>query len=80
MVLHKYGDTLYQGLRDVVHSHLKEVSIKVVSAVDANFLNELNVAWNDHKLSMIMIRDILMYMVCFLECIYVLGSCLCPTK
>jgi len=62
MVLHKYGDTLYQGLKEVVHNHLKEVSTKVINSMDENFLNELNVAWSDHKLSMIMIRDILMYM------------------
>lgn len=71
MVLHKYGDTLYQGLKDVVHSHLKEVALKVVVAVDAIYLTELNVAWNEHKLSMTMIRDILMYMVLFSHPIYV---------
>lgn len=27
-----------------------------------NFLQVLNVAWNDHQTSMVMIRDILMYM------------------
>ena len=28
-----------------------------------NFLDVLNLAWSDHQTSMVMIRDILMYMV-----------------
>ena len=63
MVLHKYGDLLYNGLKQVVDEHLKEVAVGVSSAIDENFLNELNKAWSDHKISMLMIRDILMYMV-----------------
>jgi len=62
MVLHKYGDLLYSGLRQVVTDHLKEVSDNVSISLDNNFLNELNKAWSDHKVSMLMIRDILMYM------------------
>lgn len=62
MVLHKYGDKLYQGLRDVVDKHLSEVAEDVASSMDDNFLNNLNEAWSDHRISMLMIRDILMYM------------------
>jgi hypothetical protein len=64
MVLHKYGDKLYNGLRDVVFEHLRAVANRIISCNDENFLEELNVAWKDHKISMLMIRDILMYMVC----------------
>lgn len=63
MVLHKYGELLYNGLREVVNDHLKSIAYNVASAVDENFLSELNKSWNDHKISMLMIRDILMYMV-----------------
>jgi len=63
MVLHKYGDKLYNGLRDVVDKHLKEVAETVASSIDDNFLEAVHTAWNDHKISMLMIRDILMYMV-----------------
>jgi cullin 3 len=63
MVLHKYGDLLYNGLKQVVDEHLKEIATFVANAVDDNFLNDLNKAWSDHKISMLMIRDILMYMV-----------------
>lgn len=64
MVLHKYGDRLYNGLKEVVDEHLKSVAKQVVSANDDNFLDVLNSVWNDHHQSMLMIRDILMYMVC----------------
>ena len=35
----------------------------VVASLNNNFLDTLNSAWNDHQTSMVMIRDILMYMV-----------------
>ncbi|KAL6049859.1 Cullin-3A isoform A [Balamuthia mandrillaris] len=62
MVLHKYGDRLYKGLQQVVDEHLKEVANDVAAANDEFFLEQLNKAWSDHKISMLMIRDILMYM------------------
>merc|ERR1719474_2548649 len=34
----------------------------VLQALNNNFLQTLNAAWNDHQTSMVMIRDILMYM------------------
>ena len=71
MVLHKYGDLLYNGLKQVVDEHLKEIATFVANAVDDNFLNDLNKAWSDHKISMLMIRDILMYMV-HIFCIFVI--------
>jgi cullin 3 len=63
MILHKYGDRLYHGLKDVMHSRLKELSQKVIDSNDEKFLEVLNDVWNDHKVSTLMIRDILMYMV-----------------
>lgn len=63
MVLHKYGDKLYQGLQEAVYEHLKGVAIEVANAPDHNFLYILNEAWCEHDRSMLMIRDILMYMV-----------------
>lgn len=66
MVLHKYGERLYTGLRDVVKEHLvNKVRMDVLNALpNNNFLQVLNQCWNDHQISMTMIRDILMYMVC----------------
>jgi cullin 3 len=60
MVLHKYGDLLYQGLCEVVDEHLVSVCEQIHT--NENFLSDLNKAWNAHKVSMLMIRDILMYM------------------
>ncbi|TSY27757.1 Cullin-3 [Bagarius yarrelli] len=65
MVLHKHGEKLYTGLREVVTEHLIN---KVGSrrhtqlSLNNNFLQTLNLAWNDHQTAMVMIRDILMYM------------------
>ncbi|XP_041357096.1 cullin-3-like [Gigantopelta aegis] len=63
MVLHKHGEKLYNGLSEVVVEHLvNKVREDVLSALNNNFLQTLNTAWNDHQTSMVMIRDILMYM------------------
>ncbi|XP_071949341.1 cullin-3-like [Antedon mediterranea] len=63
MVLHKHGERLYTGLREVVQEHLvAKVREDVLKALNNNFLQTLNAAWNDHQTAMVMIRDILMYM------------------
>lgn len=63
MVLHKHGEKLYSGLQEVVNEHLvKKVREDVLAALNNNFLQTLNSAWSDHQTSMVMIRDILMYM------------------
>jgi cullin 3 len=62
MILHKYGDKLYEGLRSVVQQQLRESSEKIINCNEEKFLEVLNEVWTDHKMSMLMIRDILMYM------------------
>lgn len=62
MVLHKHGERLYLGLKEVVTQHLEKVREDVLRCLRNNFLPTLNQAWNDHQTSMVMIRDILMYM------------------
>jgi len=63
MVLHKHGERLYTGLKEVVTQHLEsKVREEVLRSLHNNFLQVLNQAWNDHQTSMVMIRDILMYM------------------
>jgi cullin 3 len=67
MVLHKHGEKLYSGLREVVTDHLvNKIRTEVIASLNNNFLQSLNTAWNDHQTAMIMIRDILMYMVCLI--------------
>lgn len=63
MVLNKFGEKLYTGLKEVVNEHLVEkVRKDVLASLNNNFLSVLNQAWNDHQTAMVMIRDILMYM------------------
>lgn len=63
MVLHKHGERLYAGLKEVVTHHLDtKVRVEVEQSLNNNFLQTLNQAWNDHQTSMVMTRDILMYM------------------
>jgi len=63
MVLHKHGDKLYNGLRNVVADHLNDkVQQEVLQALNDDFLPTLSQQWEDHKTAMVMIRDILMYM------------------
>ena len=62
MVLHKFGEKLYNGLVATMTSHLREISKSVEAAQGDSFLEELNRKWNDHNKALQMIRDILMYM------------------
>ncbi|XP_068620766.1 cullin-3-B [Battus philenor] len=63
MVLHKHGERLYTGLKEVVTHHLEtKVREDVLHSLHNGFLQTLNYAWTDHQTSMVMIRDILMYM------------------
>ncbi|XP_065840946.1 cullin-3-like [Oscarella lobularis] len=63
MVLFKQGQKLYDRSKLVVEEHLQDrVRNTVLESLNNNFLETLNAAWNDHQTSMVMIRDILMYM------------------
>jgi len=62
LVLHKYGELLYNGVHEVVADHLKVVAQSCVDSADDRLLEELKKQWDDHKTTMVMIRDILMYM------------------
>jgi cullin 3 len=63
MVLHKHGDKLYNGLKEVVTEHLDDkVKEEVVRHLNDDFLATLSQQWKDHQTAMVMIRDILMYM------------------
>jgi len=62
LVLHKYGELLYNGVQSVVADHLKIVAQSCVDCPNDRLLEELKKQWDDHKTTMVMIRDILMYM------------------
>jgi len=62
LVLHKYGELLYNGVQGVVADHLKGVAQSCIECPDDRLLDELKKQWDDHKTTLVMIRDILMYM------------------
>eukprot|EP00435_Cladocopium_sp_Y103_P061946 s405_g23.t1 len=62
LVLHKYGELLYNGVQGVVADHLKVVAQSCIDCPSDRLLEELKKQWDDHKTTMVMIRDILMYM------------------
>jgi len=63
LVLHKQGDKLYRGVEEVIEQRMRQSAAEVAQASDAFLLERLVAAWDDHKLKMSMMRDILMYMV-----------------
>ncbi|CAD7965133.1 unnamed protein product [Amoebophrya sp. A120] len=62
LVLHKHGELLYNGVEEVIRDHLQETSGNVTNATNENLLETIKLQWDDHKTTMVMIRDILMYM------------------
>ena len=62
LVLHKHGELLFNGVKGAVTEHLSEVAAQIASRPDEQLLVELTERWDDHKVTMVMIRDIMMYM------------------
>ena len=62
MVLHKYGETLYNGVYNNLRNRLLQLTNQITQLNDDILMRELNICWTDHKLIMTMIKDILMYM------------------
>jgi len=62
LVLHKYGDLLYNGVRRTVAENLVKISNEVSNTVDGQLLEKIVEAWENHKIVMTMINDVLMYM------------------
>ena len=56
MVLHKFGDRLYNGLIATLKTHLRGVAEQVEKAHGVAFLPVLRTHWQDHLKSMQMIR------------------------
>ena len=62
LVLHKHGNILYSGVTETIAQHLSDVALNVANSTSENLLNALAKAWDDHRITLGMIRDILMYM------------------
>eukprot|EP01027_Heterolobosea_sp_BB2_P011980 GEZU01017386.1.p1 GENE.GEZU01017386.1~~GEZU01017386.1.p1 ORF type:complete len:470 (-),score=168.32 GEZU01017386.1:1024-2433(-) len=62
IVLHKHGELLYDGVQNTITEYIKGVRDKLMKVHDTTFLMELLAHWEKHRKSILMIRDILMYM------------------
>ncbi|KAG5188131.1 Cullin [Tribonema minus] len=62
LVLHKHGELLYANVRESLRAHLTRVARAAACVPDEQLLGELSARWADHQVTMVMIRDILMYM------------------
>jgi cullin 3 len=62
LVLHKHGALLYEGVTEKINAHLLETVKHLAEQPDNSLLDELSSVWTEHSITMVMIRDILMYM------------------
>jgi len=62
LVLHKHGTLLYDGVSDKISLHLLETVERLADVPDSSLLEDMAHTWNEHQITMIMVRDILMYM------------------
>lgn len=62
IVLHRHGELLYTGVTHTITDYIKGVRDKLLLVHDSIFLKELLRHWEKHRKSILMIRDILMYM------------------
>ncbi|KAG7360505.1 cullin protein 3 [Nitzschia inconspicua] len=62
LVLHKYGTLLYEGVTQKLHEHLTATAKRLEEVPDSKLLEEISITWAEHQITMIMVRDILMYM------------------
>lgn len=62
LVLHKHGSVLYEGVTEKITCHLLTLTKHLASCPEAILLEETIRCWFEHRINMIMIRDILMYM------------------
>lgn len=62
LVLHKHGDLLYDGIQEMVEARLRSVAELVAASPDEQLLCRISEEWKEHQVTMVMVRDILMYM------------------
>jgi len=62
LVLHKHGGLLYDGVSEKVSTHLLSTVERLQDVANSSLLEEIASTWNEHQITMIMVRDILMYM------------------
>ena len=62
LVLQKYGNILYDGISSKLTYHLNKTLLALQQTHTSQLLESIVMAWKEHTITMVMIRDILMYM------------------
>ena len=62
MVLNRHGEFLYKAVSDILSKHMDEIADRVASTSGSSLVPALALEFKDHKTTLSMIRDILMYM------------------
>lgn len=62
LVIQKHGKLLYDGVTSKLSSHLNAASQRLASTADSSLLEEIALSFENHVITMTMVRDILMYM------------------
>ena len=62
LVLHKHGSVLYEGVAAKLTEHLQETVHQLTEVHPNALLEAVSEQWKEHCITMVMIRDILMYM------------------
>ena len=62
LVLHKHGSVLYEGVTSKLTEHLQETVQQLSEVHENSLLEAVAEQWKEHCVTMVMIRDILMYM------------------
>jgi cullin 3 len=63
LILNRHGEEMYSRVTLSMTEYLKIICKRVIDANEENFLNEVCLIWEEYKISIQRIRDILMYMV-----------------
>jgi cullin 3 len=62
LVIQKYGELLYNGLKETIGRQCAHIVHKLLTESQNNFFDRLISSWTDFKTAINMIKDILMYM------------------
>lgn len=62
LVLHKHGELLYTGVKKTTIELLQPIIEQLANCSEEDLLKRINEIWQQEKLCIIMIKDILMYM------------------
>jgi len=62
LVIQKHGYLLYHGVSDKLSSHLRKTVEQLAGVPDTSLLEEVSRSYSDHTTTMMMVKDILMYM------------------